>query len=138
MSGFSMVTVDSTSAWYAEYGSGRVPNVTYHMYKLTHLSQTPMFSPAWLTFLRHMNGVVAVANIRGGGEYGEEWHKAGSLSRKQNCFDDFQAAAKYLIAKGYTRAEKLAINGGSNGGLLVGACVNQAPELFGCAMADVG
>ncbi|ORX94707.1 prolyl endopeptidase-like protein [Basidiobolus meristosporus CBS 931.73] len=102
------------------------------------ISLSPMFSPAWIAFMKHFNGVVAIPNLRGGGEYGEEWHQAGTLARKQNVFDDFQYAAKYLIENKYTRPERLAINGGSNGGLLVGACMNQAPELFGCGVADVG
>ncbi|KAG9287111.1 hypothetical protein G9A89_001005 [Geosiphon pyriformis] len=102
------------------------------------ISQTPIFSPTWINFVQHYDGVVVVANIRGGGEYGEDWHAAGTLHKKQNVFDDFQAVAKWLIANKYTKSEKLSINGGSNGGLLVGACINQAPELFGAAVADVG
>jgi prolyl oligopeptidase len=83
-------------------------------------------------------GVYVVANIRGGGEYGEEWHKAGNLTKKQNVFDDFVAAEQYLIKQGYTRAEKLAIEGGSNGGLLMGATLTQHPELAHAVVSFVG
>ena len=101
-----------------------------------NVSLTPAFSPATLVWLE-MGGVYAVANLRGGGEYGKEWHDAGTLERKQNVFDDFIAAAEYLIRERYTSPRRLAIYGGSNGGLLVGAAMTQRPELFGAALPAV-
>ena len=96
------------------------------------------YYPSDIVFMQNFGGVIAYANLRGGGEYGEEWHKAGMLLNKQNVFDDFQYAAKYLVKEKYTRPGRIAIHGISNGGLLIGACVNQAPELFGAAVACVG
>jgi prolyl oligopeptidase len=102
-----------------------------------NLAQTPVFQPGRLAWLE-MGGVLAVANLRGGGEYGEEWHQAGARLRKQNTFDDFIACAEHLIALGLTTPRHLAIEGRSNGGLLVGACLTQRPDLYGAAVAHVG
>jgi len=101
------------------------------------ISLTPSFSVSVLAWLE-LGGVYAMPNLRGGGEYGEEWHQAGMHEKKQNVFDDFLAAAEYLIAQGYTTPAKLAVGGGSNGGLLVGAAITQRPELFGAALPAVG
>jgi prolyl oligopeptidase len=101
-----------------------------------NISMTPAFSRSLLLWLEH-GGVLAVPNIRGGGEYGETWHQAGILGSKQNSFDDFIGAAEWLIAEGYTRPERLAAAGGSNGGLLVGAVLTQRPELFRAVLVQV-
>lgn len=101
------------------------------------ISLTPQYSPNWIAFPYIFDGICAIPNLRGGGEYGEEWHQAGTHGNKQNVFDDFQYAAKYLVENKYTN--NIAINGGSNGGLLVGATINQAPKgLIKAAVADVG
>jgi prolyl oligopeptidase len=100
-------------------------------------SMTPAFSPRFLAFAEQ-GGVAAIANLRGGGEYGQAWHEAGMKDKKQNVFDDFIAAGEWLIAQKYTVSKKLAILGGSNGGLLVGAVMNQRPDLFGAAIPAVG
>src|SRR5690606_11923658 len=102
-----------------------------------NISLTPSFSTANIVLLEQ-GGIYAVANLRGGGEYGESWHHAGTKMQKQNVFDDFIAAAEYLINEKYTSSEKLAIAGGSNGGLLVGASMTQRPELFKVAFPAVG
>ncbi|MFS8864947.1 prolyl oligopeptidase family serine peptidase, partial [Synechococcus sp. H55.9] len=101
------------------------------------ISLTPSFSVGLVAWLE-MGGVYAQPNLRGGGEYGEAWHQAGTKLNKQKVFDDFIAAAEWLIAHGYTNPSKLAIAGGSNGGLLVGACLTQRPELFAAALPAVG
>lgn len=116
--------------------NGTNPTILYG-YGGFNNSVTPSFSPAYAAWLQ-MGGIYAVANLRGGGEYGEEWHLAGTKLRKQNVLDDFIAAGEWLIANKYTSTPKLAISGRSNGGLLVGAALNQRPELWGAALPAVG
>ncbi|MGA1357090.1 MAG: prolyl oligopeptidase family serine peptidase [Prochlorothrix sp.] len=113
-------------------------NPTYlYAYGGFNVSLTPSFRVS-LTVWLEMGGIYAVANLRGGGEYGESWHQAGMKANKQAVFDDFISCAEWLIAEGYTSTPKLAIAGGSNGGLLVGACMTQRPDLFGAALPAVG
>ena len=113
-------------------------NPTYlYAYGGFNVSMNPYFNAGRIAFLEQ-GGVFVLANIRGGGEYGETWHKAGMLENKQNVFDDFIAAAEYLIKEKYTSSERLAIHGGSNGGLLIGACMTQRPDLFKVCIPAVG
>ena len=149
---FDPSSYETKQVFYASKDGTRVPmfithkkglrldgsNPTYlYGYGGFNISLTPAFSVAVLAWLE-MGGVYAVPNLRGGGEYGEEWHQAGMHDKKQNVFDDFIAAAEFLIAQGYTSTPKLAIAGGSNGGLLVGAAITQRPDLFGAALPAVG
>ncbi len=149
-------TVDSSAyetrrVWYASKDGTRVSMFLVHRRDLEpdgrrpvlltgyggfNISLTPAFDPAIFVWL-DAGGVFALANLRGGGEYGEAWHEAGMRERKQNVFDDFVAAAEWLVASRYTTAAKLAIEGGSNGGLLVGAVMVQRPDLFGAVICRV-
>jgi prolyl oligopeptidase len=151
--GFKSAEFEAKQVFYPSKDGTKIPMFLIHRKDLTldgtaptlcygyggfNIPLTPSFVPGWLGFIQSYDAVVAVANLRGGGEYGESWHEAGMKANKQNVFDDFQYAAKYLINKGYTSPSKLAINGGSNGGLLVAACANQAPELYAAAVGEVG
>ncbi len=116
--------------------NGKNPCLVYG-YGGFQISMTPGFNPAALMFVEQ-GGIYCVVNLRGGSEYGEEWHRDGMLENKQNVFDDFIAAAEYMIENNYTDSSKLAINGGSNGGLLVGACEVQRPDLYAVCLPQVG
>lgn len=116
--------------------NGKNPTLLY-AYGGFNVSLTPGFSITRLQWME-MGGVFAMPNLRGGGEYGKQWHKAGTKTKKQNVFDDFIAAAEYLIAEKYTSSDTLGIQGGSNGGLLVGACMTQRPDLYGACLPAVG
>lgn len=138
--------------WFKSYDGTKVPMFVTHKKGLKmdgsnptmlygyggfNISLLPGFSTTMLPILEN-GGIYAVVNLRGGGEFGAEWHKSGTKERKQNVFDDFQSAAEHLISQGYTSSEKLAIRGGSNGGLLVGACMTQRPDLYAVAFPAVG
>ncbi len=152
MLGFDPEKFETKQVFYNSKDGTRIPMFITHKKGLTfnsqnptllygyggfNISMTPRFSVSNIVWM-NMGGVFAQACLRGGGEYGQEWHDAGRLLNKQNVFDDFIAAAEYLIKSKYTVTEKLAIAGGSNGGLLVGACITQRPDLFAAALPAVG
>src|SRR5687768_2362915 len=116
--------------------NGEVPTLLYG-YGGFQISVGPIFKPEWLAWMER-GGLLAVASLRGGGEYGRAWHDAGRLAAKQNVFDDFAACARWLASSGWTRPERIGVSGRSNGGLLVGATITQHPELVGAAIAEVG
>lgn len=149
---FSVSDFESRQIWYTSKDGTKIPmfliykkgmkqngnNPAYlYGYGGFEVNITPAYSSSYIALLEQ-GVVIAIANLRGGGEFGEEWHQAGMLMKKQNVFDDFIAAAEYLIAEKYTSSSKLALAGGSNGGLLVGACMIQRPELFRVALPAVG
>jgi prolyl oligopeptidase len=148
---FDAASYETTQVFYASRDGTRVPMFLTHKKGLKldgnnpvllygyggfDVSLTPSFTVPTLVWLEN-GGVYAVADLRGGGEYGEEWHRAGTLENKQHVFDDFIAAAEWLIANKYTSASRLAIQGASNGGLLVAACMVQRPDLFGAVICQV-
>lgn len=116
--------------------NGQNPTILYG-YGGFGISESPSFDPVKRVWLEQ-GGIYAIANLRGGGEFGEAWHEAGKLTKKQNVFDDFAACVRFLIDKKYTNPARLAIEGGSNGGLLMGAVLTQHPELFRAAVSYVG
>ncbi len=149
---FDPSAFETTQVFYSSNDGTRIPMFIVHRRGLVldgshrtylygyggfDISLTPAFSASIVAWMER-GGVFAQANLRGGGEYGTAWHDAGRLKNKQNVFDDFIAAAEHLISTGYTRSECLAIGGGSNGGLLVGSCMTQRPDLFGAAVPAVG
>ncbi len=149
---FSPEDFESKQVWFESKDGTKIPLFVVHKKGLKmdgnnptllygyggfNISLSPSFSTSNIFFLEN-GGVYVLANLRGGGEFGEEWHKAGMLEKKQNVFDDFIGAAEYLIENKYTSPEKLAIRGGSNGGLLVGATMAQRPDLFAVALPAVG
>lgn len=149
---FNPEDFESSQIWYDSKDGTKVPMFVVHKKGLKldgtnptvlygyggfNISLSPSFSATNIFFLEN-GGVYAMANLRGGGEFGEDWHRAGMLEKKQNVFDDFIAAAEYLIDTKYTSPSKLAVLGGSNGGLLVGAAMTQRPELFAVALPAVG